>query len=961
MSRRYTDNTWISSALFFTLRAPLKLISVSALAACILLFGSLAKASSWEYDFGTDTGTFVQENTVSEDFLPQPQENGGTARVRVGTGGGGFYLENPGIAGLGDGAELRIKAPTGGSVNKFSIYERFPGKTFYTKFKLKLGDSDGGGTAEDGRIIFMQGAGGRYSDNLVIAHDQTFTGLRWDFGGGGVITTSHASGGSWSELGGDPFVQGSTFTVEIYGNNTLAEQGYSRNGSDYSLGAGTYDLWVNDTLVGDNLPKGEMESDAFIDSFLFYGVNSSENQANIFLDDFEYTNALDPDAPQLFPELVYYNLDDPGDITANIIWNEADSVVSVSDNGDTLNVGTDYEVVGDTLTIKNDYLDDTLKVAGSSVTLKVEFDESSELKLDIMAAASLPSGENWVENWDFDGPWEGTAASGNPEHWVWGKRGERSTDTAKVLVGEASFVHEPYLGYEYLEQTGKLLTNKEYHLAVYAKGTGMVRPGIIHSGGTSYVGPAGRLIIEDSDWERVDFSYESPGSIFDGGISIGLQRKEARGEELVLGAVWFSDTPPPGDWPSPPQPVDDLAASSTDSVQGAALEWTVPFTPHPPDSYELRYATYSVAVSTYSDWWDSIPESEGLYEGRRIIEATEPEGGTESHIIDGLYPNLTYWFAVKVFDEEGYSSEIDYNARNEASQASAEIINLAPLPPTGLTVPEITLDPVEVKWDPNEEVDVSRYLLYRAERDEAGPVPSVEGVFIATVSATSYNDTGIDTSKYYTYWVRALDDFGLKSPLSAPAQTSPDLDPPVIGHTPLTDRALGRDRIFVEFSVSDNREVYEAGIIFQALPDGAETDIPFSFTPSDYVEGEVEIDKSSIGPGGFRYRIYASDGPNLSFYPGEDEWITLQLRADADPEQRFVTPSNPEVVFGTDAESVLITDTRGNEVFKASRGGSDFIVWNPAENGSIAIESGLYIYRVKTQNGYSYGTVVIVK
>jgi len=78
-------------------------------------------------------------------------------------------------------------------------------------------------------------------------------------------------------------------------------------------------------------------------------------------------------------------------------------------------------------------------------------------------------------------------------------------------------------------------------------------------------------------------------------------------------------------------------------------------------------------------------------------------------------------------------------------------------------------------------------------------------------------------------------------------------------------------------------------------------------------------------------------------------------------ERSFITPSNPKLKFGEEAKEVLITDVRGNEVFRKEKGTSRFIIWNPGKRGTVSIESGIYIYRVKTKDGYEYGTVVLAK
>jgi hypothetical protein len=122
----------------------------------------------------------------------------------------------------------------------------------------------------------------------------------------------------------------------------------------------------------------------------------------------------------------------------------------------------------------------------------------------------------------------------------------------------------------------------------------------------------------------------------------------------------------------------------------------------------------------------------------------------------------------------------------------------------------------------------------------------------------------------------------------------------------------------------------------------------------------LEIDKDNITEDGFEYYILATDGVNTARYPVSG-WISVEAPTDV-PGQKFLTPANPEVVFGTDVEEVVITDVRGNEVFSKSRGGSNFITWNPGEGGSVKLESGLYIYKIELENGdVKYGSLVIAK
>ena len=242
----------------------------------------------WIYNFGTGTGSFT--SGVSTTFLPQPQTGGGdSARVRIGTGAGSFNMENPGLSNFGAATELRAVAPTGGSVNKFSIYNYTAGKSYTIKYTVRFG----GGSP--GRWYFFQGDGAMYSDNNTFSGAQIFTGLRWAFGSSSSCTTSYRNAGSWTILNGVMNAQGVDYTVEIYGNNSdsLTKTTYTySHGTTQSIAPNKFDLWVNGTLVGDDLQKGQLTNNLNIDSWMFYGESSTGNVATIYLDDFIYTNQI---------------------------------------------------------------------------------------------------------------------------------------------------------------------------------------------------------------------------------------------------------------------------------------------------------------------------------------------------------------------------------------------------------------------------------------------------------------------------------------------------------------------------------------------------------------------------------------------------------------------------------------------------------------------------------------------
>jgi hypothetical protein len=179
--------------------------------AIFVLLGTL-KATTWNYDLGAGTG--IHTSGTSNTFLPTTETNGGSRYVRIGSAGGSINLENPGLTNLGSGTEIRAVAPTSASVNKLSIYDYTAGKSFYTRFKVLFGSSNGGNTATSGTWSFWQGDGAMYSDVNAFTGNQAFTGIRWVYGTSGALTASYRNGSSWTAFG--TFVQGTVYTIEIF-------------------------------------------------------------------------------------------------------------------------------------------------------------------------------------------------------------------------------------------------------------------------------------------------------------------------------------------------------------------------------------------------------------------------------------------------------------------------------------------------------------------------------------------------------------------------------------------------------------------------------------------------------------------------------------------------------------------------------------------------------------------------
>lgn len=212
--------------------------------------------------------------------------NTGFGGVRVGTGGGGFTLQNPGQS-IGTNAELRGIAPSTGSVNSVGLTSAEYGTaaaTFTISFELHLS----GGSS--GTWYFFAGNGTSYGSTQTSAFtgSETFTGIRWVFGASNAITTDNRAAGTWATVSGTPFAQNNSYFVTIVGNNTASTVNY---GASQTVAANTYDLWINGVLAGNDLGKAQLATSTNINAFRFYGENSTGNVATIALDNIRWYNS----------------------------------------------------------------------------------------------------------------------------------------------------------------------------------------------------------------------------------------------------------------------------------------------------------------------------------------------------------------------------------------------------------------------------------------------------------------------------------------------------------------------------------------------------------------------------------------------------------------------------------------------------------------------------------------------
>jgi hypothetical protein len=255
--------------------------------------------------------------------LPTPTS--GTARVRTGTNPGSFVLSNPGLVALGTDTELAFTSNTSSiSPSKFSIYDYIAGNAAVLKFKVAFN------AGTNGVYTCWIGDGATFADNSAMANTQVFAGLRWTLGAANAVTyTVAGSSGAFAATGltnsTGLFVQSTTtvYSVEIYANNAASSANYLRGASAQTLAAGTWDLWVDGVLVGNDLPKAGLGAGANMDSFAFNHQVSATTPGTLYLDDIEYSNAL-PQCTTPTTQATVITFPNPTTSTLDVSWTAGD-------------------------------------------------------------------------------------------------------------------------------------------------------------------------------------------------------------------------------------------------------------------------------------------------------------------------------------------------------------------------------------------------------------------------------------------------------------------------------------------------------------------------------------------------------------------------------------------------------------------------------------------------------------
>lgn len=269
-----------------------------------------SKGTTWIYNLGKGTGNAGDKfesgessknsvsSTATPGFLAYPPS--GFASVTTGINAGGSFR----VIGKNEATKLTIDASSNSSANKFSVYDISKASAVSSLF-FTLSFNDNNPT--NGAIVF--GIGNARGNNIfknaasLTGADASglFAALRWEFSTNNNVFFSYrtlTNSYTYKLISPSVFKKTDEHKVELYLNNSLAEQTYTRGGKGYPLAKATLNIWVNGNLVstdaGAGIPaSGELAPEAPINSFLFQGYHSKgpfANALSITLGDIQYNS-----------------------------------------------------------------------------------------------------------------------------------------------------------------------------------------------------------------------------------------------------------------------------------------------------------------------------------------------------------------------------------------------------------------------------------------------------------------------------------------------------------------------------------------------------------------------------------------------------------------------------------------------------------------------------------------------
>jgi len=204
----------------------------------------------------------------------------------------------------------------------------------------------------------------------------------------------------------------------------------------------------------------------------------------------------------------------------------------------------------------------------------------------------------------------------------------------------------------------------------------------------------------------------------------------------------------------PPCAISDLTALTGSDDGEVTLKWTAPGDDGTSGdvsggTYRIRAATYCITSSNFGD----VTQSPYYTYSIDISTSYTTWGGEHSYTMTGLYCGTTYYFAVKLEDEESNLASWSCGSVNKASTAPA--CDLNPKIITDLAATAGSLQ-VTLSWtEPSGEPDLDYYTFYR---DSTTPYDFGDAyTFNIDTGNVSKEDTGLEGGVTYYYRVETFD------------------------------------------------------------------------------------------------------------------------------------------------------------------------------------------------------------
>ena len=260
----------------------------------------------------------------------------------------------------------------------------------------------------------------------------------------------------------------------------------------------------------------------------------------------------------------------------------------------------------------------------------------------------------------------------------------------------------------------------------------------------------------------------------------------------------------------------------------------------PPPESPTGLTAKTISASQVNLSWNSPPNSMYVV-GYKIYknDVSSSVSKINAFSYTGLLPDTVYTFKITAYDssgdESGFSNSVI--ATTTAGIVPPPVISsmvvtkdtTAPIMPTGLTAIAVSPSKISLAWKATaDDVKVSGYNIFR------------NSVFVASVTGTSYSDTGRTAGKTYSYQINAYDTSGNISArsvaVSATTQSSSAQPSPVTLPTnvPVTFSVL------VGKGICKSDGVTYAPVTFRTDPSGAGT---FSVT-GNIVEDQIFASKT---------------------------------------------------------------------------------------------------------------------